>query len=70
MASDQQFKPGARVTIKSGVGPWSGLSGVFARYRSAEEVAAWRPNDDCWVLLDGDVGERVFSSVWLESEVK
>lgn len=35
---------------------------AFLRYREEDERKNWRPECDCWCLIDNDIGERVFDS--------
>ncbi len=36
--------------------------GVFVCYRTPEEMKEWRPDDNCWVLIDGDFGRRAYET--------
>ena len=56
---DHRFKPGDRVVVD-----WCDIqTGTFVRYRTAEEMADWRPDEDCFVNIDRDWSPgRVFNS--------
>jgi hypothetical protein len=43
----------------------SRLRGTFIRYRTKEEMAEWRSEDDCEIQLDNDV-PRIYPSEWIE----